>query len=154
DASLSSSLGALNAIMLGRVSFPDAARSGQVNVGAGRKGRRIVLVLRHVQPEIRDRRAQEAVELTVAVGVAFGSGIKLSRPVTSDERMPHRPSALIVLVLLCVVASVAGARRVNAEVTRIEFTSKQEYGTFHPGDYVIWRGRIHGDLSPQEAIPG
>jgi len=68
--------------------------------------------------------------------------------------MPHRPSALIVLFLLCVVASVAGARRVNAEVTRIEFTSKQEYGTFHAGDYVIWQGKIHGDLSPQEAIPG
>src|SRR5215469_4094325 len=68
--------------------------------------------------------------------------------------MPHRPSALIVLFLLCVVASVAGARRVNAEVTRLEFTSKQAYGTFRAGDYVIWQGRIQGDLSPQEAIPG
>lgn len=68
--------------------------------------------------------------------------------------MPRRPSALIVLFLLCVVALVAGAQRVNAEVTRIEFTSKQAYGTFRAGDYVIWQGRIQGDLSPQEAIPG
>src|SRR5215813_11425360 len=68
--------------------------------------------------------------------------------------MPHRPSALIMLSMLCVVASVAGARRVNAEVTRIEFTSKQAYGTFRAGDYVVWQGRIQGDLSPREAIPG
>src|SRR5499427_5335760 len=68
--------------------------------------------------------------------------------------MPHRPSALIVLFLLCAVASIAGVRRATAEVTRIEFTSKQAYVTFRAGDYVIWQGKIHGDLSPQEAIPG
>src|SRR5262252_2104696 len=68
--------------------------------------------------------------------------------------MPHRPSALIVLFLLCAVASIAGVRRATAEVTRIEFTSKQPFGTFRAGDYVIWQGKIHGDLSPAEAIPG
>jgi len=28
------------------------------------------------------------------------------------------------------------------------------FGTFRAGDYVIWQGKIHGDLAPQEAIPG
>ena len=46
------------------------------------------------------------------------------------------------------------ARSAIAEVTQIDFTSKQAYGTFRVGDYVIWQGRLHGDLSPQEAIPG
>src|SRR5262252_5964251 len=49
---------------------------------------------------------------------------------------------------------MATARSASAEVTRTEFMSKQPYGTFRVGDYVIWQGRIHGDLSPQEAIPG
>src|SRR4029077_2773511 len=30
----------------------------------------------------------------------------------------------------------------------------QPFGTFRTGDYVIWQGKIHGDLAPQEAIPG
>jgi hypothetical protein len=58
--------------------------------------------------------------------------------------MPHRPNSPVVMFLICA----------SAEVTRIEYTSKQPYGTFRVGDYVIWQGRIHGDLSPQEAIPG
>ncbi|HLX79991.1 MAG TPA: alpha/beta hydrolase domain-containing protein [Burkholderiales bacterium] len=55
------------------------------------------------------------------------------------------------MFLLCLLA---GARPASAEVTRIEFASKQPYGTFRAGNYVIWQGRIHGDLSPNEAIPG
>jgi hypothetical protein len=41
----------------------------------------------------------------------------------------------------------------SAEVTRLEITSKASYGTFAPGEYVIWKGRLHGELSPGEAIP-
>jgi hypothetical protein len=55
------------------------------------------------------------------------------------------------MVLFCLLAT---AQPASAEVTRIEFTSKQSYGTFRAGDYVLWQGRLHGDLSPQEAIPG
>jgi hypothetical protein len=34
----------------------------------------------------------------------------------------------------------------------LEITSKTAYGTFQPGDYVLWQGRIHGELLPTEAI--
>ena len=42
----------------------------------------------------------------------------------------------------------------HAEMTRLEITSKQPFGSFAAGDYVIWQGKIHGDLAPEEAIPG
>jgi hypothetical protein len=68
--------------------------------------------------------------------------------------MPHRPSGPILMFLFCLLSLIATARSAIAEVTRIEFTSKQPYGTFRAGDYVIWQGKVHGDLSPQEVIPG
>jgi len=68
--------------------------------------------------------------------------------------MPHRRNGRIVMFLFCLFSLISTARPVSAEVTRIEFTSKQPYGTFRAGDYVIWQGKIRGDLSPQEAIPG
>lgn len=40
-----------------------------------------------------------------------------------------------------------------AEVTRLEITSKESYGTFQPGEYVLWKGRVHGELAPTEPIP-
>jgi len=63
--------------------------------------------------------------------------------------MPYR--AILIISLLGLLTA---ARPANAEVTRIEFTTKQPYGTFSAGDYVMWQGRIHGDLSPKEIIPG
>ena len=68
--------------------------------------------------------------------------------------MPHRLNGPIMMFVFCLLGLMATARSASAEVTRTEFTSKQPYGTFRVGDYVIWQGRIHGDLSPQEAIPG
>jgi hypothetical protein len=68
--------------------------------------------------------------------------------------MPHRRSGPIVTVLFCLFSLLPTARSAIAEVTRIEFTSKERYGTFRAGDYVIWQGMVRGDLSPQEAIPG
>ena len=68
--------------------------------------------------------------------------------------MPHRRNGRIVMFLFCLFSLISTARPVSAEVTRIEFTSKQPYGTFRAGDYVIWQGKVHGDLAPQEAIPG
>ena len=68
--------------------------------------------------------------------------------------MPHRPNGRIIMFVFCLLGLIVAARSASAEVTRTEFTSKQPYGTFRVGDYVIWQGRIHGDLSPQDAIPG
>jgi len=68
--------------------------------------------------------------------------------------MPNRRNERIVMFLFCLFSLMSTARSASAEVTRIEFTSKQPYGTFRTGDYVIWQGRIHGDLSPKEIIPG
>src|SRR6516165_7799992 len=68
--------------------------------------------------------------------------------------MPHRLNGPIMMFVFCLLGLMATARSASAEVTRTEFTSKQPYGTFRAGDYVIWQGKIRGDLSPQEAIPG
>jgi hypothetical protein len=68
--------------------------------------------------------------------------------------MPHRAASLVATLLLCLPTFVAATWPANAEVTRIDWTSKQPYGTFRAGNYVIWQGRVHGELSPQEAIPG
>ncbi|MCP3386137.1 alpha/beta hydrolase domain-containing protein [Bradyrhizobium sp. CCGUVB4N] len=68
--------------------------------------------------------------------------------------MPHGRSVRIVMFLFGLSGLISTAQPASAEVTRIEFTSKQPYGTFRAGDYVIWQGKIRGDLSPQEAIPG
>jgi hypothetical protein len=40
-----------------------------------------------------------------------------------------------------------------AEVVKFEVTSKAPYGIFRPGEYVLWRGKMHGELAPTEAIP-
>ena len=41
----------------------------------------------------------------------------------------------------------------GAEVTRLEIESKQSYGSFRPGEFTWWQGRIVGELQPNEAIP-
>jgi hypothetical protein len=58
------------------------------------------------------------------------------------------------MLLICLFGLFAAARPASAEVTTIEFTTKQPYGTFRTGEYAMWQGRIHGELSPQEIIPG
>src|SRR5579872_5777730 len=67
------------------------------------------------------------------------------------QRGSIRPVLTFVVCLLGLIAATASA---IAEMRRIEFTSKEPYGTFRVGDYVMWQGRIHGELSPQEVIPG
>jgi hypothetical protein len=42
----------------------------------------------------------------------------------------------------------------HAEVTRLEITSKRPYGTFAAGDYVFMDGKVHGEISRSELIPG
>src|SRR5581483_2168011 len=64
-----------------------------------------------------------------------------------EAPMPLRPNRTVLTLALCVLGVMAAIRSAVAEVTRIDFTSKQPYGTFRAGDYVIWEGRITGDLS-------
>src|SRR5690349_15925741 len=66
--------------------------------------------------------------------------------------MPLRANGSMVILLLGLIGFATAPAR--AEVTRIEWTSKQPFGTFHAGNYVIWQGAVHGELSPQEAIRG
>jgi hypothetical protein len=58
-------------------------------------------------------------------------------------------SALLAATVL-LAASIAP---VAAEAVRLEITGKTAYGTFRPGEYVLWRGKVHGELAPTEAIP-
>jgi len=55
---------------------------------------------------------------------------------------------------LSLLLTLAGAAPAYAEVTRLQIDLKQPFGTFRTGDYLIWEGKVHGDLSPQEPIPG
>src|SRR5665213_3006734 len=41
----------------------------------------------------------------------------------------------------------------DAKVTRLEIAAKQSYGSFRPGEFVFWEGRITGELQPTEKIP-
>ena len=63
--------------------------------------------------------------------------------------MTRIASALLAATVL-LLASIAP---VAAEVVRLEITGKTPYGTFRPGEYVLWRGKVHGELAPGEAIP-
>ena len=59
-------------------------------------------------------------------------------------------AVLTVSVLGCGVGLSGSA---NARVTRLEIESKQSYGVFKPGEFLLWQGRIVGELRPTEAIP-
>ena len=59
-------------------------------------------------------------------------------------------AALAVCALACIVGL---ATPVAAKVTKLEISSKDDFGTFKPGDYVWWQGRITGELAPTEKIP-
>jgi Alpha/beta hydrolase domain len=58
-----------------------------------------------------------------------------------------------VTTLFAAVLMLAATTPASAEIVRLEITSKTAYGTFRPGDYVLWKGRVHGELAPTEAIP-
>jgi hypothetical protein len=40
-----------------------------------------------------------------------------------------------------------------AKITRLEIKSRQSYGTFKPGEFMLLEGRIAGELAATEAIP-
>ena len=60
------------------------------------------------------------------------------------------------LRFLCtlLVFSVVGIPAGRAELTRLDIASQQPFGSFRAGNYVVSQGQIHGELSPQESIPG
>jgi hypothetical protein len=59
-------------------------------------------------------------------------------------------TALTTSVFLLGVGFAACA---HAKVIRLEIASKQNYGTFTPGEFVFWEGRIVGELPPTEKLP-
>ncbi len=57
------------------------------------------------------------------------------------------------LLPLAIGFLLAGLAPCAAEVVRLDIASKESYGTFQPGEYVLWKGRVHGELAPTEGIP-
>jgi hypothetical protein len=61
---------------------------------------------------------------------------------------------LFLLFVFTAIGWTSGPSLAAAKVTRLEISSKTAYGSFVPGDYVRWEGRIVGELSPtSEIIP-
>ena len=59
-------------------------------------------------------------------------------------------AALAIPTLACGIGVSLPAA---AKVIKLEITSKHDYGSFRPGEFVLWEGRIVGELAPTEAIP-
>jgi hypothetical protein len=62
------------------------------------------------------------------------------------QELPMRPLRLsaVALTILALGFPVAA----EAKLTRLEIASKQDYGSFRPGEFVIWEGRVVGELRP------
>lgn len=52
------------------------------------------------------------------------------------------------------VASLSLMASAQAELTRLDVTSTEPFGTFLSGEFVILKGKIHGEISAKESIPG
>ena len=63
----------------------------------------------------------------------------------------RNPSPALAAAFIASLLTLAPAR---AELTRLEIVSKQPYGSFRAGDFVIWQGKVHGEISREEPIPG
>ena len=66
---------------------------------------------------------------------------------------PVRLSA-VALAIPVFAAAIGYPVSASAKLVRLEIASKQSYGTFRPGEFVFWQGRITGELQPAEKIPG
>ena len=66
------------------------------------------------------------------------------------RRVHFTAVALVTSVLMFGIGFSVSA---DAKVTGLEITSKQSYGTFKPGEFEFWEGRIAGELQPIEKIP-
>src|SRR6202000_1933 len=67
--------------------------------------------------------------------------------------MTRRFSVSAVLAASALACTIGLATPAAAKVTKLEISSKDDFGTFKPGEYVWWQGRISGELSPNEKIP-
>jgi hypothetical protein len=68
-----------------------------------------------------------------------------------ERRKPVQRRFLACFAAL--ICTVGLAQSATAEVTGLQVTSKETYGTFLPGKYVLWKAKLFGELSPKEPIP-
>src|SRR5690349_14538625 len=61
---------------------------------------------------------------------------------------------LLKLLSTLLVSIAVGVPAARAEPTRLDITSQRPFGSFRPGNYVVSEGKIYGELSPREFIPG
>jgi len=66
------------------------------------------------------------------------------------SRPSHITSGLAIALLACTIGLPSPAA---AKLTRLEIATKQSYGTFRPGKFMLLEGRVTGELKPTEAIP-
>jgi hypothetical protein len=59
----------------------------------------------------------------------------------------------VALAISALMSAIGLSGPAAAEVTRLEITSTQGYGTFRPGEFMLLEGRVAGELKPTEAIP-
>jgi len=59
-----------------------------------------------------------------------------------------------VLTASALISAIGFPVTAEAKLTRLEITSKQSYGSFRPGEFLLWEGRVVGELQPTEKIPG
>ena len=59
----------------------------------------------------------------------------------------------IALTTSVLMVGIGFSVSADAKVTGLEITSKRSYGTFRPGEFEFWEGRIAGELPPTEKIP-
>ncbi len=62
----------------------------------------------------------------------------------------HPGTLYRMLLTVCIATSL----NAHAEITRIEIESIEPFGTFQRGEFVIMQGRLLGEISPKEKIPG
>ena len=65
-------------------------------------------------------------------------------------RLGLTAATLTISVFACGIGISVPA---TAKITKLAITSQQSYGTFRPGEFVFWQGRVIGELRPTEAIP-
>jgi hypothetical protein len=87
---------------------------------------------------------------------------RLSRVLCMVDRASRRTEIFIMtgvrltamaLTTSVLMVGIGFSVSADAKVTGLEITSKRSYGTFRPGEFEFWEGRIAGELRPTEKIP-
>jgi Alpha/beta hydrolase domain len=66
------------------------------------------------------------------------------------SRCSHITSGLVIALLACIIGLPSPAA---AKLKQLEITTRQSYGTFRSGEFMLLQGRVTGELKPTEAIP-